>query len=298
MRIPLATDLKTRTGAPDKDARLKNSYVEVKGDQAAVRKRPAVQGGISVITGVAQGGIGFYIGSTPYFIGFWGDTLVTYNGDGSNWNSGTIYPQGSMVSYGFANYWSVDDATPTPNVNNNPETTPSRWRTTPTSCVVPAIPAPVIIGTSQSYTESGTLPPDQTLSDVSMGYYCSGELRKKVVVSYTLGAGASTFKVYSNINEAGYGLTETDAANNWFDTYIPTQDKTCPGVAPYYVWLQSLDHISGGLVYYQMWTTNDGGVPNVLPCPGQLAGTSAAANIVTVTAYLLTATTTESYYLL
>ena len=106
MRIPTATDLKTRTGAPsDKDARLKNSYVETRGDQSAVRKRPAAQGGVAVGTGTAQGAIGLNINGVPSFIGFWGDTLYPYTGGGTNWNSGTAYNIGDMVSVNFNNYW-------------------------------------------------------------------------------------------------------------------------------------------------------------------------------------------------
>ncbi len=57
MRIPLATDYKARTGNPDKDARLKNSYVEVKGEQSVVRKRPAITFNATIGSGTAQGGI-------------------------------------------------------------------------------------------------------------------------------------------------------------------------------------------------------------------------------------------------
>lgn len=117
MRIPLSTNLKTRTGAPDKDARLKNAYVESKGPvndpnnppQTMVRKRPIAQGGIAVGTGTAQGMIGFNIGSTPYIIGVWGDTLTNYTGGGTNWNGGTSYVTGDHVSYGFKDYWATTD---------------------------------------------------------------------------------------------------------------------------------------------------------------------------------------------
>lgn len=102
MRLPIATDLKTRTGNPDKDARLKNSYVEVKGDQSIVRKRPGAQGGVSVGTGTAQGGIGLNINGVPSFIGFWGDTInpgsagggLPYTGAGANWTNGSTYAAG------------------------------------------------------------------------------------------------------------------------------------------------------------------------------------------------------------
>ena len=99
MRLPLQTDIATRDGTLTKDAQLKNAFI----DDGMVFKRPSSQGGISVGTGTAQGGIGFYIGSTPYFIGVWGDTLVNYTGGGTTWNSGTTYPVGSMISYNFIN---------------------------------------------------------------------------------------------------------------------------------------------------------------------------------------------------
>ena len=108
MRIPLATTLKTRTGAPDKDARLKNCYVEVKGDQPIVRKRPSAQGGIATGTGTAQGGIGLNINGVPYFIGFWADTMQAYNGSGANWTNGSTYPTGGsgpdLPAYTYATF--------------------------------------------------------------------------------------------------------------------------------------------------------------------------------------------------
>lgn len=115
IRIPLATSLKTRTGAPDKDARLTNAYVEEKGDQSVVRKRPIVQGGVSIGTGTAQGGIGFNIAGTDYFIGFWADTMQTYTGGGTSWNSGTSYSIGDHVAVEFVDYWAVTD-----NTNSSP----------------------------------------------------------------------------------------------------------------------------------------------------------------------------------
>ncbi len=111
MRINLATDYKTRTGAPDKDARQKNSYIEVKNEQAIVRKRPSAQGGIAVGTGIAQGGIGLTINGTPYFIGFWADTMQSYTGGGTSWDAGTAYAIGAHVSYEFEDYWALADNT-------------------------------------------------------------------------------------------------------------------------------------------------------------------------------------------
>ena len=82
-RIPLSTDLKTRTGAPDKDARLRNCYVEVRGDQSAIRRRASCQSdGDVIVAGTAQGGIGVTINGT--------DLVVTVNGDYIVMGSGSI----------------------------------------------------------------------------------------------------------------------------------------------------------------------------------------------------------------
>ena len=123
-RLPIATDLKTRTGAPStKDARQVNSYVETKGEQSVVRKRPAAQGGLAIGTGTAQGGIGLTINGTPYFIGFWSDTMQTYTGGGTSWSSSTLYLQGDHVSVGFQDYWAIND-----NTNSQPPS--GNWSST------------------------------------------------------------------------------------------------------------------------------------------------------------------------
>ena len=132
-RINLATDLKTRTGAPDKDARLKNAYVEVRGESSAVRRRPGAQGGVAVGSGVAQGGIGFNIAGTDYFIGVWGDTITPYTGGGTTWDSGTAYSIGDHVSVEFEDYWALTD-----NTNSDPTSNPSDWN----DGYVPSVPSP------------------------------------------------------------------------------------------------------------------------------------------------------------
>ena len=163
MRLPLAQPFKTRTGVPDKDSRMKNCYVEGKGDptqptyQTTVRKRPVAQGGVAVGTGTAQGGIGFYIGSTPYFIGVWGDTLINYVGNGTSWSSGTNYLTGSMISYNFVNYWSDDDN----NIDQDPsdpakQSTPSN-RSKWSKSYVPSIPRFSTISPPSGYTITNTL---------------------------------------------------------------------------------------------------------------------------------------------
>lgn len=103
MRLPLATDYKTRTNAPDKDAKLRNSYIEAKNGQAGVRKRPTAQGGIAVGTGVAQGGIGLTIAGTNYVYLVYGDVGTLYSGAGADWTNGANYVAGPLTS-NWTNY--------------------------------------------------------------------------------------------------------------------------------------------------------------------------------------------------
>lgn len=72
MRLPLATDLKARVGTPDKDARVKNGIIEIRGESSVVRQRPGVSEASATALGLlAQGGMAF------------GDYLVIINGDES-----------------------------------------------------------------------------------------------------------------------------------------------------------------------------------------------------------------------
>lgn len=155
-RIPIATDLKTRTGAPStKDAKLVNSYVEVKGEQSVVRKRPAAQGGIALGTGTAQGGIGLTIGGTPYFFGLWGDTLQTYTGSGTTYNSSTVYVQGDHVSYNFGDYWAPTDVPV--DAPSSPSTSWSRIYV-PRRTILSATPSGARISVSTSETFAPYVP--------------------------------------------------------------------------------------------------------------------------------------------
>jgi len=145
-RINLSTDLKTRTGAPDKDARLKNCYVEVRGDQSAVRRRPSVQGGVAIGSGTAQGGIGIIISGVDYIYSVNGDvgTLDTLASAGTTWNSGASYSIGDHVSVEFVDYWALTD-----NTNSDPTTNPSDWE----RGYVPEVP---FSGTYATWDQSGT----------------------------------------------------------------------------------------------------------------------------------------------
>lgn len=114
-RISLATDVRTRAGNPDKDARMKNAYIELRGDQSAARKRPSAQGGVVIAPGVPQGGSGLVV--------FWNDTPYPLTvGIGTTWNGGTSYTAGSHVSVDFVDYWAIDD-----NIGFNPTISPTHW---------------------------------------------------------------------------------------------------------------------------------------------------------------------------
>ena len=71
MKIGLATDLVSREGATDKDAKLLNCFVE--GEE--VIKRPAVSSNLVDVTGAAQGGIDN--NSMAFIIN--GDVMRAYN---------------------------------------------------------------------------------------------------------------------------------------------------------------------------------------------------------------------------
>jgi len=163
MRIPLATDLKTRTGAPStKDARLTNSYAELKGQQSVVRKRPAGAGGIPIGTGQAQGGIGFSLGGTNYLYTLNGDisatnTLATLN---PSWNVATSYGIGAMVYYPPVSDPFDPTATPYYALIANTGVTPTD----------PLYWSPTPIGTTRYIGNYNTIDGPQTASIASAGY--------------------------------------------------------------------------------------------------------------------------------
>lgn len=75
MRASLQTDLITRDGTVDKDAKMLNAFV----DGEEVMKRPAVSAALATASGTAQGGIAN--NSLAYIIN--GDSLRSYNSAGT-----------------------------------------------------------------------------------------------------------------------------------------------------------------------------------------------------------------------
>ena len=241
MRLPLATDIKTRTGVPDKDARLKNSYVETKGDQSAVRKRPAAQGGIAVGTGTAQGGIGLNINGTPYFIGFWADTMQAYTGGGTNWNAGTAYAIGGTV-------WVIEDENgdpiiaPPDNPFDNAYTPKTYYAQGPNTNLPPSL-NPNIWGL--------TPPPSTRYYAYGSGY--DGTLHTTGSCATTLAATQALFNMLTKVS--------------------------CPGnYPPQSLWLMEPLSVVGLGGYAHGWGTTDTPPYNV--CPGMDGGVVQFATIV------------------
>lgn len=132
MRLPLAINLKARTGTPDKDARVKNGIVEVKGESSLVRLRPGISESEATGLGLfAQGGMQF------------GRVLYSMNGDigyyfrdgvfvgGYNFTLGTplmMYANGGSYSIGdevYADDPETGDVSPWYPVIDNPPVPPS-----------------------------------------------------------------------------------------------------------------------------------------------------------------------------
>lgn len=74
MRMPLATEFKTRPNDNDRDARIKNGYVEVKGEQAAVRVRP----GNSDLGSLGGAGLAQLLAEWNGLLAVSGDTLEAF----------------------------------------------------------------------------------------------------------------------------------------------------------------------------------------------------------------------------
>mgnify|MGYP003527456538 CR=1 FL=1 len=106
MRLPLATDLKARVGTPDKDARVKNGIIEIRGESSVVRQRPGVSEALATDLGLfAQGGMQFgdylvYLNNDVVFVfsdfGFY-DVFRITDGVSLMWSSGGSYSIGDMV---------------------------------------------------------------------------------------------------------------------------------------------------------------------------------------------------------
>jgi hypothetical protein len=298
MRIPLPTDLKTRTGAPDKDARQKNSYVETKGEGAIVRKRPSAQGGIPIGTGVAQGGIGININGTPSVIGFWGDTMQTYTGGGTSWDSSVSYIYGSMVSVDFEDYYGKDV---TPNIDKPPKSNPTYWTKTPT--------LPIIYSsTTSAVTGPFTTSQSTVSSDVLIASYkvIGGTLQLREAKSYSqtsipnqfqtkINWGLFNFGAVAQPIMYGYGDTSQASLDNFYATNpaassFPSSAVISGGSTAYNQGLYCTGVSSSGLgVYYASTYTGT--------CTGLLLYATNTGDgywqTNSVTLYYLTTTTTD-----
>lgn len=112
MRIPLPVQFKTRQGNVTKDARIKNGYVEIKGEVGRVRKRPGVDD-LGLVSETGQASLMACVSLSPAggsLTSLMGDTVLTrgdnfWEIDAAPWDSGTTYSYGDWVFYANQ-YWS------------------------------------------------------------------------------------------------------------------------------------------------------------------------------------------------
>jgi hypothetical protein len=109
MRLDLATQLKTRAGEFDRDAKIKNGYTEIRNESGVVRKRPGSSFQRNIGTGDAYflncvklspdvGGLAGMVGTTIIGAGGLWDISAP------SWDSGTTYYYGDFTFYGNK-YW-------------------------------------------------------------------------------------------------------------------------------------------------------------------------------------------------
>jgi len=219
VRLPLATSLKTRTGAPEgKDARLKNCYVETRGDQSIVRKRAIAQGGISIasVGTISQGGIGVNVNGVDEVFYFYGDTQYTAtSATGTTWSSTTNYSVGDHVTVDFKDFWAL-----TNNLNKNPTANPNDW----SNSYIPSIPFSGTYATWNPADNSGAVLSNgnltASLNALDMVRSTVGKSSGKWYWEYTITASAlyaaSTFQTFGVANlTAHLGNEVGNDANGW-----------------------------------------------------------------------------------
>ena len=97
MRLPLAQQLTTRDGLLDKDSKIVNGYVESKGENSAVFKRPGMTIYLSGTAGTGQGAA-CWNNRTRIVVG---DVLQTINVNGSVSNFGATKNASVLTNTGW-----------------------------------------------------------------------------------------------------------------------------------------------------------------------------------------------------
>lgn len=229
MRLDLATDIKTRPSAPDKDARLTNAYVEVKNGQTVVRKRTGIDNAATVLAGQAQGGIGTTINGIQVAVVANGDTLSI----GEALDS---IPSSEELLTSIAAY------------NSSRGVSALNWFLQLESCALVDLPADDDRGTSvyagpaeTPYSVPAITVEYVTIADTNCGLY-----RKKITKTYSLRTvpntyrWAGTFVAYpgggTDVSPtftdyiAGYGATSADSINDFMANAL----AACPTSGTYY----------------------------------------------------------------
>lgn len=212
MRLDLATDLRARIGAPDKDARLTNAFVEVKAGPLAaknsaypakketcVRKRPGcVTTGYDYTTPIQGAG-----GSLPYLI--YDDTFSAFD---------AVPPTPPLIGDLVGGYYAMIDEPPTPPGPGDDywsvtPPTSDRWRGTATiglsDTPSATYPSNLIGAQAGSKAAAAKTFVEVTIAAISPGLktlYDSSEIW--AVNSKIFGTG------YTYVEEFGYGRIKQD----------------------------------------------------------------------------------------
>lgn len=225
-RIHLPTNLKTRTGVPEgKDARIKNGYVEVKGEQKVVRKRPSAHEGIPIGTGTAQGGIAISEGGTSY--------IYTVNGD-----TGLLSAQ-----LDFSDYSTQDFGTA---VDQGPAETPY------------SVPATTVEYVTLGFDVSGNRI-RKTITTTYAGREVTGQYRQTLVGSIVGGvAGVILPVINETFNHVYYGASEA-ACNAQADSAAIAIYPVSPTWSTHPTWSFTLNSgLSTYLASYHDYTDSEG----------------------------------------
>lgn len=265
MRIPLPVQFKTRQGNVTKDARIKNGYVEIKGEVGRVRKRPG-----NTDLGLIGVGDAYFLGCvslTPSggnLSSMIGSTLIvgddSWNVDAPEWDSGTTYYYGDWVFYN-GQYWYYTGSTGT---SGTPPSGGSGWgnsanpNDTYDNTVTYNIGDSVIYQGVQKYAWASV----------------TGVIPSNADVWNNTPPSAIRYRgSFSNI--PGYtpeGASIAAAAAVGFQMFYATEQHSCPGVAPYYIWYTSEYTLVGSVV-----NGNQYGTAGVRLCGDPLNGPNSVA---------------------
>lgn len=248
VRIPLPVQFKTRQGDVTKDARIKNGYVEIQGETGRVRKRPGV-----VFDRDLGDGTAYFLGcaaltpsggSLSWMVG---DIIAVGNASwdisAAEWDAGTTYYFGDWAFYGNQ-YWYYGSVGSTTGV---PPSIGSGWSTS--------------VDPYDTYNNDANYAIGDSTRLGGVTYYAMAPVTGSVPTPtnpYWDLSPPGSARYYGSFAEVGTTATAATigaaAASGW-DAFIATQQRSCPGVMPNYLWYEGGLILSGNAVYGAQYGT-------------------------------------------